>query len=120
MKTNKRSTMYIDCRHLSKINELEFLEEIHTDYFRIEPHLKRGLKKFMYEQFPEYAKENTFSLGWYNIMQIESIRDMKCSKIGKLVGIKGTVTKASEVRPELLQGLFSCALCGALTPLIEQ
>ena len=45
---------------------------------------------------------------------------MKCNRIGKLVGIKGTITKASEVRPELLQGLFTCQICNAQSALVEQ
>ncbi len=49
MKVNKRSTMYIDCRHLQKMNELEFLEEIYSEYFKLEPYLKKGLKQFMYD-----------------------------------------------------------------------
>lgn len=44
-------------------------------------------------------------------MPIEGIWDMKSSKLGKLVAIKGTVTKVTEVRPELVIGVFNCSEC---------
>ena len=45
---------------------------------------------------------------------------MKTQYIGHLVAFSGTVTRASEVRPELLYGVFKCELCGMLSGKIEQ
>ena len=41
-------------------------------------------------------------------------------KIGKLCAIQGTVTRTTEVRPELLYGTFTCLQCGTLAENIEQ
>ncbi|WP_455409866.1 hypothetical protein [Lacticaseibacillus paracasei] len=41
---------------------------------------------------------------------IGGIRDLRTHKIGRLVSISGTVTRTSEVRPELLYGTFTCNL----------
>lgn len=41
-------------------------------------------------------------------------------KVGALVSFSGTVTRTSEVRPELLWGRFTCGECGAVSAPVEQ
>lgn len=41
-------------------------------------------------------------------------------KTGKLMSISGTVTRSTEVRPELLYGSFICNKCGNIYNSIEQ
>ena len=46
---------------------------------------------------------------------------MTTDKIGQLVAISGTVTRTSEVRPELFLGVFTCRECGqASVPIVQQ
>lgn len=45
---------------------------------------------------------------------------MKMAHHGHLVRIGGTVTRTSEVRPELLFGTFACGDCGAIIKDVEQ
>ncbi len=45
---------------------------------------------------------------------------MRTSLIGKLISITGTVTRTSEVKPELMVGAFSCKLCGSIVKNVEQ
>ena len=40
--------------------------------------------------------------------------------VGRLVCITGTVTRTSEVRPELMFGRFKCVECGLLSDPVEQ
>lgn len=49
-----------------------------------------------------------------------SIRDLRTRSIGELVSFSGTVTRTSEVRPELLFGAFTCGECGGDTTGVEQ
>jgi DNA replication licensing factor MCM6 len=39
---------------------------------------------------------------------------------GQLLSISGTVTRTSEVRPELLYGTFACGDCGTVIKDVEQ
>ena len=48
------------------------------------------------------------------------MRDLKTLKIGKLIALRGTVTRTTEVRPELLLGTFECKGCGAIVRDVEQ
>lgn len=45
---------------------------------------------------------------------------MRTEKIGKLSAISGTVTRTSEVRPELVFGTFICLECKGLVKDVEQ
>ena len=48
------------------------------------------------------------------------IRDLKTRKIGQLLTIIGTVTRTSEVRPELVTGAFACLDCSTRVRNVEQ
>lgn len=45
---------------------------------------------------------------------------MRTEKIGKLSSISGTVTRTSEVRPELIYGTFVCHECKGVVRDVEQ
>ncbi|KAF9425220.1 MCM DNA helicase complex subunit mcm6 [Entomortierella beljakovae] len=53
-----------------------------------------------------------FSVAFYNVPSYDGIRDLRMSRLGKLMSISGTVTRTSEVRPELVYGTFTCKDCG--------
>ncbi len=40
------------------------------------------------------------------------IRDIRSNDIGKLVSIEGLITKATEVRPRVVEAVFECPFCG--------
>lgn len=61
-----------------------------------------------------------YSVAFYNLPQQNRIRDIKTDKIGHLMSICGTVTRTSEVRPELLYGKFICQECKVEVPNVEQ
>lgn len=49
------------------------------------------------------------------------LRDLKPDQwVGKLASVSGTVTRTSEVRPELLYGTFQCMECGKIARDVEQ
>jgi DNA replication licensing factor MCM6 len=60
-----------------------------------------------------------FQLAIYNLPQINKIRDLKTGSLGKMMSIHGTVTRTTEVKPELLNGCFKCKLCKSTVPAVE-
>lgn len=48
------------------------------------------------------------------------LRELRTAVVGKLLTISGTVTRTSEVRPELLDGHFLCQACGTTIENIPQ
>lgn len=61
-----------------------------------------------------------FNVAFYNLPLTSGIRDLRMDKIGQLMSISGTVTRTSEVRPELVNGTFVCDNCKTAIHDVEQ
>lgn len=44
-----------------------------------------------------------------------SVREVKAEHIGKLITVKGIVTRCTEVKPMLVVSTYTCDQCGAET-----
>lgn len=64
--------------------------------------------------------ERVFQISFINLPVIQRIRDIRSDKIGSLLSISGTVTRTSEVRPELYKASFTCEMCRAIVDNVEQ
>lgn len=64
--------------------------------------------------------DKVFTLAFYNLPLVTRIRQLRTDAIGRLVSISGTVTRTSEVRPELASGTFVCLACNTTVPNVEQ
>lgn len=124
MKVEEKSTMFIDFDHLSSFHtgddDEDLAEDIIANFYRFEGNLTKALHAFMYKYHTDYAKDKQFFLGFYNLPNTLKLRDMKTNLIGRLVSIYGTVTRSTEVRPELLKGTFRCNITGKIVKDIEQ
>ena len=101
-------------------------EAIEMQYYRFEPYIRSGLQSIILTEFHAHNNSNSetvqkeYFIAFYNQRRIEKIRSMKTDKIGKLVSMGGTVTRSSEVKPELLYGHFICKKCQTVNPSVEQ
>ncbi|CCE62971.1 hypothetical protein TPHA_0D03350 [Tetrapisispora phaffii CBS 4417] len=64
--------------------------------------------------------DRIFQISFFNLPIVNRIRDIKSEKIGHLLSISGTVTRTSEVRPELYKGSFTCDVCRAIVDNVDQ
>lgn len=64
--------------------------------------------------------DSQFWVSFHNLPEVLKVRALRTNDIGKLISITGTVTRSSEVRPELLFGRFRCLECGAMSDPVEQ
>ncbi|KZV75330.1 MCM-domain-containing protein [Peniophora sp. CONT] len=133
MKQHKLSTLYVDFSHLRTANEV-LAETIASKYYRAMPYLKRALADLVQEYEPTFVAENPnqavggslhsfardFAVAFYNLKLVSAVRDLRTDRIGTLMAISGTVTRTSEVRPELLYGSFVCEACGGIVSDVEQ
>lgn len=71
---------------------------------------------------PYHAEESDklFAIAFYNLPLVSRIRSLRTEHIGQLLSISGTVTRTSEVRPELSLATFVCEACRAVVPNVEQ
>ena len=133
MREYELTTLYVDFGHLLQKDDV-LADAIQRQYYRFLPYLRKALHNLVAEYEPEYLKINPtsaamdstnlqsreFSVAFYHLPLVSAIRDLKTDKIGTLMSISGTVTRTSEVRPELLFGSFTCEVCKALVHDIEQ
>ncbi|ODA79721.1 hypothetical protein RJ55_05315 [Drechmeria coniospora] len=64
--------------------------------------------------------DKLFSIAFYNLPLVSRVRSLRAANIGQLLSISGTVTRTSEVRPELSIATFVCESCRAVVPNVEQ
>lgn len=64
--------------------------------------------------------DKLFSVAFYNLPLVSRVRSLRAANIGQLLSISGTVTRTSEVRPELSLATFVCEVCRAVVPNVEQ
>ena len=74
----------------------------------------------MGEKTPNQQTDKLFTLAFYNLPLISRIRQLRTDAIGRLSSISGTVTRTSEVRPELHLGTFVCEECQNVVHNLEQ
>ncbi|KAF1993140.1 DNA replication licensing factor mcm6 [Amniculicola lignicola CBS 123094] len=72
------------------------------------------------EKTPNQQTDKLFTLAFYNLPLVSRVRQLRTSSIGQLLSISGTVTRTSEVRPELSVATFVCEACNTVVPSIEQ
>jgi len=133
MREYELTTLYIDFGHLLQQDDV-LADAIQKQYYRFLPYLRRALLNLVAEYEPEYLKINPtsattdsanlqtreFNVAFYHLPLVSGIRDLRTDRIGTLMSISGTVTRTSEVRPELLFGSFICEVCGGIIHDIEQ
>lgn len=103
----------------------ELAEAIELEYYRFETYLRHALQDVIAIDNQHYIfdvdkGQREFFVSFYNLPCVEKIRGMSTDKIGRLISISGTVTRSSEVRPELFYGAFMCNTCNTSHPHVEQ
>ncbi|KAH3731971.1 dna replication licensing factor mcm6 [Pelomyxa schiedti] len=95
-------------------------------YIRFEPYLRKALQNVVHREFSKSGISET-RISWLSVAFIHlpetrkfSIRTLRMGHVGQLITLCGTVTRTTEVRPELITGCFKCNVCFAEVPDVEQ
>lgn len=162
MKKFELSTLYVDFKHLTSLENPILADAIASQYYRFHPFLTKALHNLIAKYEPEYfvshrlagsassqtstsvvtayasvsdnpdlernIREKTrhqqtdrlFALAFYNLPLVSRLRQLRTSQIGKLLSVSGTVTRTSEIRPELALGTFICEGCKSVVQNVEQ
>lgn len=133
---NDDSTLLnVDFKHLLSYQDGVLGDAISEQFYRFLPFLQTSLRHVVAHHQPQFLRrptaasvsddtsktiERDFQISFYNLTTIHRIRELKAENIGMLMSITGTVTRTSEIRPELYKAAFTCDLCKALVTNIEQ
>ncbi|KAJ3114362.1 MCM DNA helicase complex subunit mcm6 [Physocladia obscura] len=131
LKVQKSQTLFVDLQHLRDTDQT-LCAVIESQYYRMEPYLRKAVQNLVRIHAHDYMRQTRnaifadsgalreFSIAWYNLDGFRKLRSLRMDLVGSLVSISGTVTRTSEVRPELLFGTFKCEDCGAVIKDVEQ
>jgi len=123
MRNDERTTLYVDFQHVMK-HDAELADSVTTDYYTLVPFLQEALRNVVRQEHPAYVgegeSEKDFYVCFYNLPTSLCVRDLKSDQVAKLVSFSGTVTRTSEVRPELTVGVFQCEMCGTISDKVPQ
>ena len=132
MKMNGVRNLLIDFKHISELNSddldfdpLDFEMVIQQHYLRVQPALLKAVNTFVRSINSEVTEwvassPHPFGLGFYNLGEIKGLRSLRTRGLGQLQALGGTVTRTSEVKPELVVGVFECPDCGREITGVEQ
>lgn len=124
MVEQQQTVLPVDFSNLQEFDDT-VAEMVQAHFDRAEPVMRVVLQDYVREHHKEFLHEahgtvKEFFLGFYNMPAVEALRDLRTELIGKLLAFSGTVTRTSEVRPELFLGTFKCLECGSAVPHVEQ
>ncbi|CEG47470.1 mcm-domain-containing protein [Plasmopara halstedii] len=126
MRNTETSSLFVDFSHVLEFDP-DLAQALQAQYYRWEPYLRRSVFEFIRLEDAAYTvnedankTQREFFVNFYNFQHVSHIRDLRTKSIGELLSFSGTVTRTSEVRPELLFGAFTCADCGGDTTGVEQ
>lgn len=101
-----------------------------NDYLQMFNTLNQAAHSFVCETIKELMQEDVertlsgrhVSVSFYNLPNLYTVRELRpSSMLGRLNSVQGTVTRTTEVRPELLRGAFECLKCSHLvTDVLQQ
>ena len=121
-------TLFVDFTHILSI-DTDLAEAMITDYNRFEPFLRTSISDLVQEIHPDHLANQSsnhrtireiYFVAVYHLPTSIPVRQLKTTTIGQLVTLSGTITRTSDVRPELLFGTFRCMKCGLLAENILQ
>ncbi|MEE3415846.1 MAG: ATP-binding protein [Prevotella sp.] len=120
---NLSQTIEVDFRHVQQYDTSSNLVIlIITQFFRFLPYLEKAVKMLFEQLNSTYVKEHPgyYHISFKNVSEHKKIRQLRSIELGKLISINGTITRSSEVKPELIKGTFICKMCNSAVKNVEQ
>ncbi|KAJ2759935.1 MCM DNA helicase complex subunit mcm6, partial [Coemansia nantahalensis] len=97
------------------------------NYLRLEPYMCQAARRF-YQKVrrasggaaADEARAVELAVSLFGLPGVQRVRELRADRIGTLACTSGTVTRTSEVRPELVSGMFRCSECGTVCGPVAQ
>ena len=119
MRETERTTLFVDFQQLESYDS-ELATAVKEQFHQLEPHLRKSVHNVMSHLHEAYAAERDFHVSFFNLPHLCCIRELRTDKIACLTSFTATVTRTTDVRPELLSGIFQCELCQTISEPVAQ
>ena len=116
---NKDMCLLIDMKHIlnyessAVVGNSAISTVILSRYISFKPDIRSGIRRRAHDLIA--SRNPTCEFCFFNLQTIERVRTLRSWHIGKLTAVTATVTRMSEVRPQLIMAMFRCGLCGSET-----
>lgn len=128
MVNEDKRTLYVKMSHLDMIDRnavsfdpADLYQVIQTKYLMIRDALNAAVPKLLskledpelQDKVKKIREKDELKLvaAFYDLPTYSGLRDMRTAKLGQLATMCGTVTRTSEIKPELVVGTFQCMEC---------
>ena len=114
------STLFVDYSHLSSY-DYELSEALSLEYYRFSHSLTKALSTFIKTHAPDYHSQAVkdrmhLAVSLYNLPEVLAVRALRTERVGHVVSVVGTVTRSSDVRPEVRKNPFTCSKLRSCAP----
>ncbi|KAJ2412909.1 MCM DNA helicase complex subunit mcm6 [Coemansia sp. IMI 209128] len=116
LRADDGGVLSVDFAHLMAFDE-RAAQALIENYLRLDPYLSRAAQRAVQRETSVDAK---VSVAVFGLPSVHRVRELRADKIGTLACVAGTVTRTTEVRPELIAGAFRCAECGTESGAVAQ
>lgn len=116
------STVVIRWSDFSNFDQ-DVVSVLESSFVQYSASLNAGLHMILQQHFAEsYSNRGRCNpvIAFSDVPRFFTVRTLRASMVGQLCAISGTVTRTSQVRPELLVGVFRCNDCGSESLPVEQ
>jgi len=137
MVNEDKRTLYVKMSHLEEIDgdlvsfdPADLRSVIETKYIMVREALNAAVPQFLSKlEDPELQErvrkaretdELKYVASFYDLPTYSGIRDMRTDKLGTMMTICGTVTRTTEMKPELLVGTYQCNECNREVTGVQQ
>jgi len=137
MVRENRHVLYVRMSHFDQIDTdsvsfdpSDLRRVIESKYFTVREHLNSVVADLLGRitdpdletDLNEYRGKNELklSVAFMDMPVYNGIFDLRAEKLGQLITIRGTVTRTTEIKPELLVGTFQCNDCQREVSGVEQ
>lgn len=132
-----KKTLYVKMSSLEKVDTSavsfepsDLRQVIETKYFLVRKGLNNAVGKLIALLNDPDLKDLatklldqhslSFAVAFYDLELYCGVRDLRTDKLGRMMTICGTVTRTTEVKPELLEGTYQCNECNREITGVEQ
>jgi len=138
MISEQKRTLYVKIEHIEQLDSSTvgfppsvLRSVIESKYMLVRDALNAAVPQFLskieepdLQDMVRKARETDelkFTVAFYDLPLYSGIRDLRTEKLGRLISICGTVTRTTEIKPELLVGTFQCNECNReVTGVVQQ
>lgn len=107
-------TYFLDLEDV-RASHRDLYVELHRDFVS-----KYGQLNIAFRDYCLKSIDRSLELSMRNPATHVRMRELRSNVLGDLVSFSGTVTRTTQVRPELSQGVFKCKDCGAVIKDVSQ